>query len=355
VQSLAAGQAAAGHDVHVAAVLDLGDAADLFFDPLEQAKVAIAPLRLAPRAYGEERRRLAALLHELAPSAVHTHGYRADVQGGAVARRLGLPAVATAHGFTGGGWKNRLYEALQVRAYRRADGVVAVSRPLAARLVRAGVVPERVHVVPNAAPPPSALLSRDAARRELGLAPDAFVVGWVGRISREKGPDVLLEAIAGLASDRVHAAVIGAGSQRAALEALAAERGVGDLLHCCGLVRDAGRLFRAFDCFVLSSRTEGTPMVLFEAMAAEVPIVATAVGGVPDVVSGEDALLVPSEDPAALAAGIRAVRADPGAARDRARRASARLQAERAVAPWVARYDAVYQAASANVKRRLRA
>jgi glycosyltransferase involved in cell wall biosynthesis len=110
-----------------------------------------------------------------------------------------------------------------------------------------------------------------------------------------------------------------------------------------GVVPDAGRLLRAFDVLVLSSRTEGTPMVVLEAMAAGVPIVATRVGGVPDVLSSADAMLVPPEDPAALAAAIRAVHDHPDAARSRADSARRRLDTEFALAPWLARYEAIYR------------
>jgi glycosyltransferase involved in cell wall biosynthesis len=107
-------------------------------------------------------------------------------------------------------------------------------------------------------------------------------------------------------------------------------------------VVEAAALFPAFDMFVLSSRTEGTPMALFEAMAAGVPVVATAVGGVPQVVSPAEALLVPPDDPANLAAGIREVLSNPDAAHARACAARRRLEREFAVQPWLARYDMLY-------------
>lgn len=110
----------------------------------------------------------------------------------------------------------------------------------------------------------------------------------------------------------------------------------------------AERLFRAFDALVLSSRTEGTPIVLFEAMAAGVPIVATRVGGVPDMLSPREAELVPSGDPAALAAAIRGIHRDPGAAAAKARVARERLCREFQAEPWIERYEAVYRAALAR-------
>src|SRR2546423_14526892 len=98
-----------------------------------------------------------------------------------------------------------------------------------------------------------------------------------------------------------HASIMGNGSEQERLDALAARYGIADRVHFHGCREDAASLFRAFDVWVLSSRSEGTPMVLFEAMAAGVPIVATRVGGVDDAVSEAEAGLVPPEDPAALA------------------------------------------------------
>ncbi len=198
VRTLAEGQTARRHRVRVVAVLDLEPSPHPFELALRDAGIEVTPGRLPPRAYRRERGVLAALFRELRPELVHTHGYRADVQAGAVARRLGIPTVATVHGFTGGGWKNGLYEWLQLRALRRSDAVVAVSKPLVRQLRARGVAAQRIHCLPNAWGGRGTLLSREEARRRLALPDDAFVVGWVGRLSAEKGPDVLLDALARL-------------------------------------------------------------------------------------------------------------------------------------------------------------
>jgi len=342
VQILGQGLRGRGHEVHVVAVGAGAEAVERFLSPLADAGVRTHALALPGRAYPRERAAITDLCRRLRPDVVHTHGYRPDVLHAGVVRRLGTPVVTTVHGFTGGGWKNRFYEWLQRRAFRRFDAVVAVSRPLADRLARAGVPGSRIHTVHNAwreiAPP----LQREAARRALGIPRDGFVVGWVGRLSHEKGPDVLLEALPHLSDIPLAVSVLGTGAQQAALQARARELGLNGRIRWHGVIADAERMFTAFDACVLSSRTEGTPVVLFEAMAAGVPIIATRVGGVPDVVSPAEAALVPTEDPVALAAELRRVHGDPAAARQRAGAAHARLVREFGVAPWLDRYEAIY-------------
>ncbi|PYO73016.1 MAG: hypothetical protein DMD64_08725 [Gemmatimonadetes bacterium] len=188
-------------------------------------------------------------------------------------------------------------------------------------------------------------LDRDAARRTLGIPREDFVVGWVGRLSVEKGPDVLLDALPHLNTVPLTISLIGGGTgaEQRALRARADKLGVADRIRWHGVVPDAERVYTAFDVCVLSSRTEGTPVVLFEAMAAGVPIVATAVGGVPDVLSAEEAVLVASEDPVGLAAGIRDVYAHAAAAARRARAARLRLEREFGVGPWLDRYAGIYR------------
>ena len=346
MQLLAHGQARAGDDVHVAVVLDQADAGHPLLDALAAGGVTTHAIVLPGRRYWRERAAILELGGRLRPVVVHTHGYRPDVVDAAAARRLGIPTVTTVHGFTRGDWKNRLYEYLQRRAHRRFDAVVAVSRPLAEQLIEDGVPAHRVHLVQNAWQETAPPLDRPAARRALGLREDGFLIGWVGRLSGEKGPDLLLDALVHLTDLPVTVSVVGNGSEHRSLAARARRLGVERLVRWHGTVPDAGRCFAAFDVFVLSSHTEGTPIVLFEAMAAGVPIVATRVGGVPDVVSPVEAALVAPDDPVALALAIRAVYGNPGAGRERVQRARARLRRDFTTPPWLDRYAAIYRLVS---------
>lgn len=342
VRSLAAGHRALGHRVCVAVIHEPGQTEHPFVTALSDSGIEIFPIPVAPRAYLTERAMIAALCGKLRPDVVHTHGYRADVVDGGAARRLGIPTVTTVHGFTGGGWKNRLYERLQRRAFRQFDAVVAVSRPLAEALVREGVPRGRVHEIRNAWDDAVAFQDRSAACRELGVPNDGFRLGWVGRVSQEKGPDVMLQALALLGDPAVRLSMVGDGPERDVLQRRGEALGIAARVTWHGTVAEAAPLFRAFDVFVLSSRTEGTPMALFEAMAAGVPVVATAVGGVPEVISRAEAILVRPDDPTRLADAIREALSDPAAARARARAARQRLEREFAVQPWLERYDVLY-------------
>jgi glycosyltransferase involved in cell wall biosynthesis len=335
--------------VTVGVVLDATDRADAFCSPLEAAGVRVVRWQVPRRRYDQEHANVTALCRRLRPAVVHTHGYRSDVVGARAARRLGIPVVSTAHGFTGGGWKNRLFQTIQCRSFRRSDAVIAVSRPLARELARRGVPGDRVHVLPNAYGTDGARLEPAVARERLGVSPGVVCLGWVGRVTPEKGLDVLLDALPHLDDLTLTVSVIGDGRSRPELERRAASASATGRLRWHGSVPDAGSFFPAFDLFVLSSRTEGTPMVLFEAMAAGVPIVATAVGGVPDVVSGEEAVLVPTEDPHALAAAIREVVGNPDAAAARARAARTRLEEQFGVPAWVEAHRGVYRSARARL------
>lgn len=170
----------------------------------------------------------------------------------------------------------------------------------------------------------------------------AFHVGWVGRLSPEKGADVLVRALLQLTDLPVAVSFVGDGAERARLEAMASRSGVAERIRWHGLVSDAERLYPTFDAFVLCSHTEGTPMVLFEAMHAGTPIVTTRVGGVPDVVA-DTAVLVAPNDPAALAAAIRRVHDEPDDARARAAAASHRLRERFGREPWLRRYEQLYR------------
>src|SRR6266566_3734755 len=304
VQLLAHGQARDGADVHVAVVLEPGSSDHALVASLAAGGITPHPIAVPGRAYLRERTAILDLARRIHPDVVHTHGYRPDVVDATPARRMGIPTVTTVHGFTGGNWRNRLYERLQRRAYRSFDAVIVVSRPLKEQLMRNRVPADRIHVVQNTWQETAPLLDRSTARRGLGVSAEGFRIGWVGRLSAEKGPDVLLDALVHLTHLPLSVSIVGNGQEQQSLLARAKRLGVAQQIRWHGMVPDAARHFAAFDVFVLSSRTEATPIVLFEAMAAGVPIVAAHVGGVPDVVSSAEAALVPPADPVAIALGL---------------------------------------------------
>jgi glycosyltransferase involved in cell wall biosynthesis len=343
VEMLASGQ---GSRAQVAVVLTPSDAeGHPFVHDLHERGVRVCEIVVPGRAYLREYRALRALIATVRPDILHTHGYRADIIGSLAARRAGIPVVSTAHGFVGGSFRNRLNERLQCLALRYAFAVIAVSRPLVKRLEAAGVHADRIRVVPNAYASPVPVVASAAARATLGLDPGALIAGWVGRLSGEKGPDVMLAALS--AGDRDwRLSIVGEGHDRVQLGQQAEVLGVTDRVVWHGAVARAGSLMSAFDAFVLSSRTEGTPIALFEAMAARVPIIATRVGGVPDVVTDAEAILVPSESPEAIAEALAAIRSDPAAARRRCEAALERLTTVFGAGEWVRSIERIYDQAA---------
>lgn len=349
VRTLVMAQRDQGDEVHVATLSSDAAALD-FLGTLDRRGVGVHPGRAGERDYFAQRTALERLGRALHPDVIHTHGYRADVLAARSARRIGASAVTTLHGFTGGDLKVQCYEWLQRRVVCHCDGIVAVSQAMTDQLTRVGIPAERVHVIPNVIPPPGPRLIRETARRVLGLDAKRWWIGWAGRLSREKGVDLLLEALALTGDPEVGLALLGDGPERPRLERQAAMLGLDDRVTWCGMRPDADRFFSAFDLMVLSSRTEGSPLVLLEAMAANVPIIATQVGGVPETVSPSTALLVPPEDPTSLGAAIRNVRRDPGGAVRRSLRAHVRAARIADPARWAVRYGSVYAAAGAHAE-----
>ena len=339
---LATGQLRRGHAVRVAAVLSPSDQSPHpFVQALEADGIPTVILRLGVRDYAGERRAIRSLCDRYQPDIVHTHGFRSDVVDGSVARSKGIAVVSTCHGFIDSDWRGRFYQWLQRRSLRRFDAVVAVSTPIEARLHAAGIPAQRIHLVPNCFSKRSEIVTRGEARRILHL-PEAPIIGWVGRLTPEKGADVALDALSRLKDPIARLAIVGEGRDEAALRARAAELGIGARVHWCGAIPNAGELFAAFDVFLLSSRSEGTPITLFEAMAAAVPIVATRVGGVPDVVDATSAQLVGSENAEGIMRALAEVFAYPDLARVRAARARRRLVDLFNAEQWVGRYESIY-------------
>lgn len=253
---------------------------------------------------------LAAVLREMRPDVVHSHLYPAHLHASLAAQEVGIPAIVhTAHTII-------VRPGDVLLSHITTAYTIAVSHAAACLLLNAGVPPERIEVIYNGVAPEHFEQDREAverARANLNLGPGS-VLGTVARLSPEKGIDVLLRAVQRVKRifPAVTALVIGDGPQAAQLHRLAGELELHESVRFLGARHDVPVLNRLLDVFVLPSREEACPMALLEAMAAGKAVVATAVGGSPEVLtSPTDGWLVPPDDPGALADGILMLLGDP--------------------------------------------
>lgn len=351
VRGLSQGQVERGSRVRVIALTVGAGEQHPLVSSLQHAGVEASEWDVGHRAYLEEARRVASICEDWSPAVVHTHGYHADVIAGAAARWSGVPTVTTVHGFLGGGWKNRIYERLQRWSLRRFDAVVAVSESLSRELIAEGVPAERIHTIPNAWTGHVEPVAREEALRTLGLEGDIPVIGWVGRLSPEKGLDVLFDALARLRDRPWRLAVVGQGAATEAYRRRAESLGLYGRIRWCGFVKDAGRYFGAFDVYCLSSRTEGMPVVVLEAIAANVPVVATRVGGVEELLTDGAGWTCPPDDPEKLAACLREALESPDQRRQKLAVARQRLSERFGREHWLSSYERVYQRVSEGPDR----
>jgi glycosyltransferase involved in cell wall biosynthesis len=233
---------------------------------------------------------------------LHTHGYRADVVGLLAARICRIRTIATIHGWTPVTTSLRLYERADLLALRFFDRIIAVSDMIHQGFVETGIHHTRVLTLNNAVPPPdveyagkvSARLREDT-RREFGLAADDFVIGIIGRLSEEKGVRYFLDSLSLLKVSglRAKALIVGDGPDAELLRRYSRTLGLQDSAIFAGFRIDIAPIYAAVDCIALPSLTEGIPMVILEAFAHDRPVVATRVGGVPEVITdGSDGFLV---------------------------------------------------------------
>ncbi len=248
---------------------------------------------------------------------VHTHGYFADIIGIPIAKLRGCRTVSTCHGFIENDRKLKIYNALDRLVLRSADRVIAVSATLRDELIENGISEEGIAVIQNAVEDryvsQEAKVNREKKRAEVGVGHGEFVIGTVGRLSKEKGLRNLLEAL-GMLRDRgvpVRAIIVGDGPERDALKQYAKEEQLEEAIAFVGFRPEVQEWLPAFDLFVLPSLSEGTPVALLEAMASGLPVLCSRVGGIPGVVEDEvNGLLVPPGDVDRLTEGIERFRAD---------------------------------------------
>lgn len=286
------------------------------------------------------------LMREQPIDVLHAHKFGSNVWG-AVFSSLRRVPVFVAHEQT---WS---YEGRPVRRFldreliaRRADAFIAVSSEDRRRMIEVERIDaEKIVMLPNAIPTPQPRGDADP-RAELGIDPGAPVVGIVCVLRPQKALEVLLEATVRLREEfpRVRVLIAGDGPERPALEARIAALGIGESVTLLGLRDDVSELVAAFDVAVLSSDFEGTPLAVMEYMEAARPIVATAVGGVPDLIEdGVHGLLVGPRRPEALADAIAGLLRDPARASELGRRARERRRGEFDVEVAARRIEGLYE------------
>jgi glycosyltransferase involved in cell wall biosynthesis len=202
-------------------------------------------------------------------------------------------------------WRRTAYVEIERRLGARTHALLAVGSGVAAEAIRRGLAfPDRIRTIPPAVDPIGFVpgtAARGMARRKLGLPAGIRIVGTVGRIDYQKAPEQWVDALASVAEDDVWGVWIGDGPMHDEMLARVRRRGMADRFRLLGHRDDVAELLPALDVFALASRYEGLPCALVEAMEAGVPVVATAVNAVPDlVIPGETGLLVPPDEPALL-------------------------------------------------------
>lgn len=238
--------------------------------------------------------------------------------------------------------RNFGYELVERVASRFCGAIIVASRTLRDMLIRSGIPERKIHLIPCGVPAPKSSPSRMLARKQLEIAHDAFVIGCVARLHRQKGIDLLIDAVARIPDPprTISLVIAGDGPERPALEAPGNK--LSRRVEFMGFLEDPAAVYAASDIFALASRKEGTPLVLMEAAHFAVPTVATDVGGIRDVITeGETGLLVPPENAPALAAAVQRLMNDERLRLRLGSNARLRADAEFGEAPMIRAYGEV--------------
>jgi glycosyltransferase involved in cell wall biosynthesis len=283
------------------------------FDTLrKRASQLEAPIQSIPdRGFWDLRvaRQLLRICRSEAVDIWHAHDYKSNMLGLLLRPFWPMRLVTTVHGWVKFSRKLSLYYAIDRWCLRHYDSVICVSQELRDQCVSAGVPEDRCLFVENAIDTDQCVrqFDRPQAKGALGLAPERPLIGACGRLSSEKGFDRLILAVDKLLCDGVDVqlAILGEGDDRPALEDLIRRLGRQDRIRLAGHQTDLSPWYQAMDVFALSSLREGLPNVLLEALAWQIPSVATDVGGVGKVIQdGHNGLLASPGDVPSLATGL---------------------------------------------------
>jgi glycosyltransferase involved in cell wall biosynthesis len=295
-------------DVHPILLIRPWETENIFIRKINDLNYSICKIPVALKQLSEGRDyfrvvRCILYLYRILSSAhfdlVHTHGYFADIIAAPVCKILRIPQVATCHGFISNDKNLKIYNKLDKFMLRFYHRIIAVSAEIKSDLILNGIDESKIIVIQNAI---QSFLGKEEfddrrieKRQFLSVRENEFAIGYVGRLSEEKGVNYLVEAGYALKekTQKFKIIIIGDGPKRKELEDLTRSKGLEDKVVFTGFQSDVEEWLPALDVFVLPSLTEGTPMALLEAMSLGIPVIASAVGGVPSVVeNGINGLLV---------------------------------------------------------------
>ena len=290
--------------------------------------------------------RLQGLLRRHPRAIVHGHNYKPDLLLTLLRIPRRLACLATCHSSYRETRKLRVLGALDKRAIRRFDGVVAVSREIYQELIDRGIRKEKLTLIYNGIEAPRADGDPPARlRQEFDIPSGAKLIVQIGRLVELKRSDLLLEALARMpVALQAYVLLVGDGDQRQVLADRAARLGVTHRIRFCGYRADIGQILAAADAMALTSDYEGLPIVVLEAMAMRCPLVSTSVGAIPDILrDGVDAWIVPTNDVSALVRALSELLGNPEMARVRAASANAKFLRQHSRDSMGARYLEVYE------------
>ncbi len=326
-------------------------------DTVRERGVELFPVRMANRPSLSDRASCLRALRRFRPDLVHTHGGTAGVYGRLSAHKIGARTVHTYHGLHylhfARGLRRFGYHAIDRYLARRTTCLICVADADLALAEAHGLAPEgKAHLIRNGIDTDRFTSSAEArsVRRAGMCQSDRLVIGTVGRLHRQKGQASLIDAarIVVERDSRARFVIVGEGEERGALEKRITATGLAGRFELIGARYDIPELLSEFDLFVLPSLWEGLPLTLLEAMAVGLPVVATSVDGIVEVVrDGMEGRLVPPNDAAALADALVDLLGSPERIESCGRRAVERVRSAFSIGRMIDETEAVYRKALA--------
>lgn len=333
--------------VSVASYLNLNQQDNLFTKAVAQCNIPFHKILIGRNNLLAELWQTINLIKTNHVDILHTHGYRSDISGFFAAKYAGIPIVSTIHGWTPISRKLRAYEALDRWCLKRFDKVFCVSNVIYTALIQSGFSDNHLHYLHNAVDSVAGNSSYDSGqlREEMGCTPQDTLILSVGRLSPEKGLKILLWSFKEKYSDtkNVKLIIAGDGPQRSELEEIVKEIKIAEQVVFTGHRDNIQDYYKVANLFVMPSLTEGFPMALLEAMQAGLPVIATKVGGIPDIIeSGVNGLLIEAGNIESLGDALEMMLSDPPRAAQLSRNGKETVKVRYAAEPWARQIESVY-------------